>query len=53
MGNYGIIGVHEPVHTRLAMLEYTLKHLGMSNVVTTPYTRQNFLLGSVIYAICT
>jgi hypothetical protein len=53
MGNYGIIGVHEPVHTRLAMLEYTLKHLGMSHVVTTRYTGQNFLLGSFIYAICT
>ena len=44
MGTYGIIGVHEPVHTQLAMLEYPLKHLGMSNVVTTRYTGQTFPL---------
>jgi len=42
MDNQGIIVANEPVHTRLAVLEYNLKHLGVSNVVTTHYTGQNF-----------
>src|SRR4029450_2771878 len=44
MDNQGIIVANEPVHTRLARLEYNLKHLGISNVVTTRYTGQNFPL---------
>jgi len=44
MDNKGIIVANEPVHTRLAVLEYNLKHLGISNVVTTHYTGQNFPL---------
>ena len=44
MDNQGIIVANEPVHTRLAVLEYNLKHLGVSNVVTTHYTGQNFPL---------
>jgi NOL1/NOP2/sun family putative RNA methylase len=44
MDNQGIIVANEPVHTRLAVLEYNLKHLGISNVVTTRYTGQNFPL---------
>jgi len=44
MDNQGVIVANEPVHTRLAMLEYNLKHLGISNVVTTRYTGQNFPL---------
>ena len=46
MDSHGIIMVHESVHTRLAMLEYNLKHLGMSNVVTTRYRGQNFRCGA-------
>jgi 16S rRNA C967 or C1407 C5-methylase (RsmB/RsmF family) len=44
MGNHGTIVANEPVHDRRAMLEYNLKHLGISNVVTTRYTGQNFPL---------
>jgi 16S rRNA C967 or C1407 C5-methylase (RsmB/RsmF family) len=44
MHNQGLIVANEPVHDRLAMLEYNLKHLGISNVVTTRYTGQNFPL---------
>lgn len=46
MGNRGLIVANEPVHERLAMLEYNLKHLGVSNVITTRYTGQNFPLRS-------
>lgn len=42
MHNRGLIVANEPVHERLAMLAYNLKHLGVSNVVTTRYTGQNF-----------
>jgi len=44
MHNQGIIVANEPVHARLFMLEYNLKHLGISNVVTTRYAGQNFPL---------
>jgi 16S rRNA C967 or C1407 C5-methylase (RsmB/RsmF family) len=42
MHNQGVIVANEPAHARLAMLAYNLKHLGISNVVTTRYTGQNF-----------
>ena len=44
MRNQGLIVANEPAHERLCMLEYNLKHLGISNVVTTRYTGQNFPL---------
>ena len=44
MHNQGIIVANEPAHARLFMLEYNLKHLGISNVVTTRYAGQNFPL---------
>jgi len=42
MHNQGVIVANEPAHARLFMLEYNLKHLGISNVVTTRYAGQNF-----------
>ena len=42
MHNQGVIVANEPAHARLSMLEYNLKHLGISNVVTTHYAGQNF-----------
>ena len=42
--NQGIIVANEPVRDRLSMLEYNLKRLGISNVVTTRYTGSNFPL---------
>src|SRR5713101_8426704 len=44
MHNQGVIVANEPAHARLFMLEYNLKHLGISNVVTTRYAGQNFPL---------
>lgn len=44
MRNRGVIVANEPAHERLFMLDYNLKHLGISNVVTTRYTGQNFPL---------
>src|SRR5262245_56709135 len=44
MHNQGVIVANEPIDARLAMLEYNLKHLGISNVVTTRYSGQNFPL---------
>jgi 16S rRNA C967 or C1407 C5-methylase (RsmB/RsmF family) len=44
MQNQGLIVANEPVHDRLSMLDYNVKHLGISNVVTTRYTGQNFPL---------
>jgi len=44
MHNQGVIVAIAPAHARLSMLEYNLKHLGISNVVTTCYTGQNFPL---------
>ena len=44
MRNQGVIVANEPAHERLFMLEYNLKHLGISNVITTRYTGQNFPL---------
>ena len=42
--NQGIIVANEPVRDRLSILEYNLKRLGISNVVTTRYTGSNFPL---------
>ena len=44
MRNQGVIVANEPAHERLFMLDYNLKHLGISNVVTTRYAGQNFPL---------
>ncbi len=44
MRNQGVIGANEPAPERLFMLTYNLKHLGISNVVTTRYAGQNFPL---------
>src|SRR5262249_10523304 len=44
MRNRGVLVANEPVHERLCMLEHNLKHLGISNVVTTRYAGQNFPL---------
>jgi NOL1/NOP2/sun family putative RNA methylase len=44
MHNQGIIVANDPAHARLARLEYNLKHLGISNVVTSRYSGQNFPL---------
>jgi 16S rRNA C967 or C1407 C5-methylase (RsmB/RsmF family) len=44
MHNQGIIVANDPAHARLAMLAYNLKHLGISNVVMSRYTGQNFPL---------
>ena len=35
MQNQGVIAANYPAHARLATLEYNLKHLGISNVVTS------------------
>jgi NOL1/NOP2/sun family putative RNA methylase len=42
MRDEGLIVANDRHGRRLAMLEYNLKHLGMSNVVTTCYAGQNF-----------
>jgi len=44
MHNQGVIVANDPAPARLAMLEYNLKHLGISNVVTSRYSGQNFPL---------
>ncbi len=44
MHNQGVIVANEPAHERLSILEYNLKHLGISNVVMTCYAGQNFPL---------
>ena len=44
MRNQGVIVANEPARERLFMLAYNLKHLGVSNVVTTRYAGQNFPL---------
>jgi len=44
MRNQGVIVANDPASDRLGMLEYNLKHLGVSNVVTTGYAGQNFPL---------
>jgi NOL1/NOP2/sun family putative RNA methylase len=44
MRNQGVIVANEPTRERLFMLVYNLKHLGISNVVTTRYAGQNFPL---------
>ena len=44
MRDQGLIVANDRHAKRLAMLEYNLKHLGISNVVTTCYAGQNFPL---------
>src|SRR5215475_9421067 len=44
MRNKGLIVANEPAYERLCMLEYNLRHLGVSNVITTRYSGQNFPL---------
>ena len=44
MRDQGLIVANDRHDKRLAMLEYNLKHLGISNVVTTCYAGQNFPL---------
>jgi tRNA (cytosine49-C5)-methyltransferase len=44
MRDQGFIVANDRHAKRLAMLEYNLKHLGVSNVVTTCYAGQNFPL---------
>lgn len=42
MRHQGVIVANEPAHERLHMLAYNLKHLGITNVITTRYAGQNF-----------
>jgi NOL1/NOP2/sun family putative RNA methylase len=44
MRDQGLIVANDRHEKRLAMLEFNLKHLGISNVVTTAYAGQNFPL---------